>query len=1107
MTKLGLKLLGMPEARLDDRLLGFPTRKALALLIYLAVERGPHSREKLAALFWPNSDSERGRATLRRTLSYVRDVVGEDRVIADRDLLSFNFDSDFAFDLTQVDAAARGETDSMRPAIHIYRGDFLEGFSLSDSPAFDDWASARRETWHRRMAQVFDHLSRLQAEQGERDSAIETATRWARHDSLNEVAHRRVMELHFSNGDRTAALKAYEACREILSRELNVEPSPETQALAERIRTAQLPLSHWENGSGGEKPKPASPFIGRQTEHANLVRLYHEARRFQTRLAALEGEPGIGKTRLAQEFLSWAKAQGAEILQGRAFETSGRLPYQPIVEALRSVSLPPSVSGLNRFDFARGGSPDPPPDLSIRRERLEQPSLSPIWLAELARLLPELHDLNPNLPQPLTLNEDESKGRLFEAIVRLVQGLADRNPVILFVDDVQWADAASLDLLHYATHRWSAASLPVLVLFTVRAEDLGTDTSLAQWLLGLGRELPVARLELGPLSAEEARRLAEALGGIDSDRVAAATGGHPLFIVETAARAGEAVPAGVRDLIRSRLLRLNPTALTACMAASVIGGAVEFETLCYVADFSDREGLSALDDLITRGLLRDANGRCTFVHDQFREVAYAEAGETRRRVFHRRALESLSPTASPAELVRHAVAANLPDRVFDLSLAAGEAALRLFAVRDAITHYERALTIQGTSHLYSQLGRAYELTNTPDKAREAYEALLKLAREGKDASLECAALNRLAALAGRDLRNLSAAETLLKEALKVAEQSGDRASLADTELNLAQLGIYRTDVEWMQTHGERALTLARQLDSLELLARALNQLAFAETVWGQLAAAISHAEEARGLYSALGNRAMEADSLCLLSDACVRFGELERGLAAARAAQTISNEIENAWGQVNSAIRLGLGLLESGAHGEALKVARAGAEAARRNNIPQLLALNLAVLGGVYRALLAADEARAAHDEALRLATMMRYEYFEEMASSELCADCATAGDWEGAADYARRALALRDPNVIAFPAFSRWVETEALCRSGDAELAAKDARRFGELSEGNRRYRVVYLRARATLAQTRGEGEEAKAHLREAASLAESIGLPGELRQLDAIFESLQPL
>jgi DNA-binding SARP family transcriptional activator len=1068
---------------LDGQPLAFPTRKALALLIYLTVEGGPHSREQLAALFWPESDSERGRATLRRTLSYVRDVLtptpdpspvgtsphrGGEFVIADRDSLSFNFDSDFALDLTQVEAASHGETDSMRRAALAYRGDFLEGFSLDDAPAFDDWASVQREIQHRRMTQVFDRLSRLQAEGGERAAAIETASRWARHDSLNEAAHRRVMELHFAGGDRTAALQAYEACREILSRELNVEPAPETQALAERLRTAQLPLSHRENGSGGEgeRPKPASPFIGRQTEHAHLARLYHEVRRYQTRLAALEGEPGIGKTRLAQEFLNWAKAQGAEVLGGRAFETSGRLPYQPLVEALRASNL-----------------------------QLLTSNLQSVWLAELARLLPELHDLNPDLPPPLTLNEGESKGRLFEAVVRWVQALADRSPVILFVDDVQWADAASLDLLHYAARRWSAANLPILLLFTLRAEDVGADTSLAQWLFGLGRELALARLGLGPLSAEDARQLAEALGGADGQGVAAATGGHPLFIIETV-RAGEAVPASVRDLIRSRLARLTSTALTACMAASVIGGQVEFEALCRVADLGEREGLSALDDLTSRGLLRDANGRCAFTHDQIREVAYAEAGETRRRVFHRRALDALS-SAPAAELIRHAVAANLPDRVFDLSLAAGEAALRLFAVRDAITHFERALTIQATPHLYSQLGRAHELTNAPDKARESYEALLKLAREGKEASSECLALNRLAALTVYDLSNLSAAEALLQEALKVAEKSGDRASLADTELNLAQLGIYRTDVAWMQTHGERALTLARDLDSSELLARALNQLAFAETVWGQLATAILHADEARGLYAALGNRAMEADSLCLFSDACVRFGELERGLAAARAADAISNEIENAWGQANSAIRLGLGLLEGGAYDEALKTARAGADAARRNNIPQLLALNLVVVGGVYRALSAVDEARAAHEEILQLATAMHYAYFEEMAASELCADCAAVGDWEGAAAHARRALTLRDPNVIAFPAFSRWAETEALCRSGEVESAAKDVQRFGELSEGNRRYRVVYLRALAVLAQVRGDVEGMKAHLREAVAIAESIGLPGELRRL----------
>jgi DNA-binding SARP family transcriptional activator/predicted ATPase len=1066
MKKLCLKLLGMPEAWLDDRRLEFATRKAFALLIYLAVEAGSHSREKIAALFWAESDSEHARAALRRTLAYVRDAIGPDHLTADRNSLSLNPDSNYELDLKGLETASRdGTADSMIQAVSNVRGDFLEGFSIDDSLAFDDWVSLQREIHHQRMMQVFNRLSRLQAEEGQRAAAIETATQWARRDPLNESAHQRLMELHFANGDRPSALQAYETCKQILARELDLEPSPETQALAERIRAEGASLQD-RKSAARRKTKPIVPFVGRQDEHTQLIRLFHEVRLYQTRIVLLQGEPGIGKTRLAQEFTAWARAQGADVLQSRAIEVGNRLPFQPIVEAFRSVDL-----------------------------GIVSPDLSPTWLSELIRLLPELQELFPDLPPPLMLNEEESKVRLFEAVVRFVQAMADRNPVLLFVDDLQWADSASLDLLNYAMRRWTAANLPVLILFTIRSEDLKTDAALAQRLSSLGRDRLLTSLELKPLSLDESKQLIASLGGSQSDQVAAKTGGHPLFIIETV-RAGESIPTSIRDLIRSRLARLSPPSRTLCTAASVTGTEFEFEMLRRVADLNEQDGLSALDELIARGLLHEANGKYAFVHDQLREVTYAEAGEGRRRVLHRRALDVLA-SFPVAELVRHAVGANLPDNVFELSIAAGNDALRLFAVRDAIAHYERALTIRATSHLYQQLGRAYELIDEADKARKTYEALLQSAHDSKDSELECIALNRLATLASRDMSDLALAERLLQTARTVAEGMGSQSLLAETELNLAQLGIYRTDIEWMRTHGERALALARQLNSEELLARALNQIAFAETVWGQVGSAIPRAEEAHQLYAALGNRVMEADSLCLLSDAGVRFGKLEQGIASARLAQQISNEIENVWGQANSAIRLGLGLLESGEYEEALRVVQRGAELARRHNILPLLVLNLTVIGNIHRAVFMLEQACLEHEEALKIAVLLHYPYFEEMANSELCADRVLAGDIHKAAEYARQALALRNSTVLAFPGFSRWAEVEALCQTGNVDSAEKDVQCFGEFCEGNPRYRLVHLRSLAILAKAAGEMDQSRNKLREAIVISESIGLPGESWQL----------
>ena len=248
MGQLRLALLGTPHIRHAEVALTFSTRKALALLVYLAVEGGLHSREKLAALFWPDSDQPHGRAMLRYTLASLRaalgDPAGPSHLIVERDALGFDATSVVEFDLHTLQVAhalARSSSSSapadasgeahrviaeLEQAAALYRGEFLEGFSLGDAPDFDEWASLQREAWHRKMERVFDRLSRLQADRGELAEAVETVRRWLAVSPLAEEAHRRLMRLHLAARDRTAALRAYEACRALLEKKLHVSPAP-----------------------------------------------------------------------------------------------------------------------------------------------------------------------------------------------------------------------------------------------------------------------------------------------------------------------------------------------------------------------------------------------------------------------------------------------------------------------------------------------------------------------------------------------------------------------------------------------------------------------------------------------------------------------------------------------------------------------------------------------------------------------------------------------------------------------------------------------------------------------------------------------------------------
>ena len=219
MGHLTLLLLGTPEIRHAGQPAAFPTRKSLALLAYLAVAGGLHSREKLTALFWPESDAERGRAVLRRTLAYLREALragdhqaGASHLLVERDALGFD-PSDSESDLAAVQiawqrvrlvspTAAEPAEDrgnfiaQLHDAAQRYRGDFLEGFNLSDAPGFDEWAAVQREVWHRRMSLILDRLSEAQLEGGDVPGALETTARWIAHYPLNEAAHRRRIIVH-----------------------------------------------------------------------------------------------------------------------------------------------------------------------------------------------------------------------------------------------------------------------------------------------------------------------------------------------------------------------------------------------------------------------------------------------------------------------------------------------------------------------------------------------------------------------------------------------------------------------------------------------------------------------------------------------------------------------------------------------------------------------------------------------------------------------------------------------------------------------------------------------------------------------------------------------
>ncbi len=233
-------------------------------------------------------------------------------------------------------------------------------------------------------------------------------------------------------------------------------------------------------------------------------------------------------------------------------------------------------------------------------------------------------------------------------------------------------------------------------------------------------------------------------------------------------------PPSVREVIVARLDRLTPNAFALLVAGAVLGQGITFERLCQVAGLTEQDGLPALDEVLHSHLLheserdeeRGTDGRYVFTHTKIRAIVYAEAGEARRSIFHRRALEALQAVAAPAAvLAYHALAAGLAEPAFHWSLAAGNEAMRVIAVRDAITFYEQArhlmaershglgletiLPMPEIEHLYIRLGRAYELNAESEMARTTYMAMFTFAQDAGQTAMERTALNYLATLAAQ----------------------------------------------------------------------------------------------------------------------------------------------------------------------------------------------------------------------------------------------------------------------------------------------------------------------------------------------------------------------
>lgn len=586
-----------------------------------------------------------------------------------------------------------------------------------------------------------------------------------------------------------------------------------------------IPQHHLQTGtSNSTLIQP--PLVGRGAEMDQLAtRLSHAARR-QGGVLFLVGEAGIGKTRLAHEALGLAREQGFLVLEGCAYALEGRLAYASILAAFGPF--------LRRLDPAR-------------QSRLVS------GLPDLGRLFADLR-----LPAPAPLGDPAlEKLRLFEAVARLLERLAREAPVVLFLDDLHWADAASIELLHYLTR--GIADQPVFVLGTYRAEEIDTARGLRSLVAslrraGLAREAVIARL--GPDAIAEM-----ANGLLDSGSpgelltlLNARAGGTPLF-VESLIRAlidanqlrklGESwtletdlepvLPPDIRDLILERLQHLDATERRILDLIAVSGGAVPHAVLHEAGAWSDEVLLKVVRHLHTiRLVIEDVSSAevaYTLTHPLIQEVVYTELPEMARRQAHAAfatALERVRPDDLD-RLAHHYRAAGPPvdpDRTLEVLLAAGERAYGLYANDQAARHFGAALGFiregrrsELLPSVLERLGEAWERVGETAAAIAVWSEAQTLHERARNVSL-LVRLHRRLALAEWDRGHFDIAQAHLAagiQALAGSEPSAELAELLHVQVILLRR---RGDFNGMSAAAQNLAALAERLGSRRVLAEA-----------------------------------------------------------------------------------------------------------------------------------------------------------------------------------------------------------------------------------------------------------------------------------------------
>ncbi len=806
---LQIFLLGQFNLRVNDQPLKLPSRPAQSLLAYLVIHAGmKQRREKLAGLLWPEATETNARSYLRQALWRIRKALEGSSLDSDRfldvDDISVTFSDDAAYWLDVAGFLSPGSTpalDALLSAVALYKGELLPGF-------YDEWIFPERDhlqaAYHQKMGEL---LERLLVSERWMD-AVHWGEQWIRLGHSPEAAFRALLRAYAGLGDRGMAHSTYKRCVEALDRELGIEPSPETQQLYESILLEQRDIAphgvgrtpdqrvnrppFLDAGGGQESDKPL--FVARENELAQLEGFLNRALEGRGQVIFITGEAGSGKTALIQEFAQYAHDNHPDLVVAAGYCNAHTgigdpyLPFREILELLAGDVEAQWAAGAISSDHALRlwavlpitcealveTGPDLintfiPGDGLAHRAQAHQ-SGTAVWKARLLDLV-ERKAADRGI-----LNLQQTA--LLEQVTRVLKAISRQVPLVLVVDDLQWADLGSISLLFHLGRQLLGSRILLIGAYRPEEIAIGRDDQRHPLASVVGEFQRQYGDLLVDLDLAERTGFVEAVLDSEPNRLGTSfrqllfrqTNGHPLFTIELLRGLQERgdlqrdmdgrwvegpfldwekQPARVEAVVAERVGRLAPPLREALRVASVEGEVFTAEVVAQIRGCGDDVMMEYLSgDLDRRHHLVRAHSiiridgrllsRYRFRHIQIQKYLYSSLDEVERVHLHKRAgsiLENLyggqdEAAAIAPQLARHFQEAGITHKAILYLQQAGERALQLSAYQEAVAHLSDSLSLLDTQpesgdraalevDLQLALGRAWLSKGLPAMEMEA----------------------------------------------------------------------------------------------------------------------------------------------------------------------------------------------------------------------------------------------------------------------------------------------------------------------------------------------------------------------------------------------------